>query len=146
MELPEAALQFQEELIAAAVAHGLGEGFGRSGKPNLPWIEGALLICPGGLLGSWAGHRCRFVSVEGQWCFEHKLVLADVVEREKGRLFSVTVLPASEGLLVEAVSARSRGSVHMLVEAVGWRVVKGELLFVGRRKSGKYPLPGSHLR
>ena len=47
-------------------------GFGRDGLGVLPWVEGNLIICPGGMVskgskGSRASHRCRFVSIDDCW-------------------------------------------------------------------------------
>lgn len=141
MDLPDAVWAYQQEMVDGAVRRGLDAGFTRSMRPNRPWVEGLLLICPGGVVGSWAGHRCWFVSVDGKWCFEHNSMLADVVERRQNGMRSVTVLEAVDGSLVEAVMARSRGGAHTLVEAVGWRVDNATLVPIGKRHGGRYDLP-----
>lgn len=142
MRLPEAAWAHQQELVNAAVDGGFRTGFTRSGRPVPPWISGSLLVCPGAVVGSWAGHRCWFVSVDDKWCFEDPAVMADYVIRQgEHGMRSLTVLPAGEGSLVELVSARSRGGSHELIEAIGWRVTHAELVPAGRRRSGHYEVP-----
>ena len=95
-------------------------------------------------MGGWGSHRCQFVSVDNQWCFEHELVVADVIERGKNGMQSITILQIEDGMLVEAVAAKSHGATHTLVEAVGWRIENATLVPFGRRRGGKYPILESH--
>ena len=49
----------------AIIAAGFESGFGRDGLGVLPWVEGNVIVCPGGVVSkSKTSHRCRFVSVD----------------------------------------------------------------------------------
>ena len=60
----------------AIVAAAFEVGFGRDGLGVLPWVEGSVVICPGGLVSkSKTSHRCRFVSVDDVWVWDSALAL-----------------------------------------------------------------------
>lgn len=149
MDLPGAAWAFHQEQVDAAVAEGFAAGFDRAGRPRDPWLVGVLLVCPGGLSENGMSHRCRFVSVDGIWCFERAEAAADVIGWGAGparHMRSVTVVAAGEGWLVESVAGRAGSGGHRLVEAVGWRVEGGTLVAVGRRRGGRYEAPSERER
>ena len=55
----------------AIISAAFESGFGRDGLGVLPWVEGNLIICPGGMVSkSRASHRCRFVSVNDCWIWD----------------------------------------------------------------------------
>ena len=57
--------------LDAIIANGFEVGFGRDGLGLLPWIEGDVVVCPGGLIAkSRTNHRCRFVSVDDTWIWD----------------------------------------------------------------------------
>jgi hypothetical protein len=49
----------------AIIAAAFDTGFGRDGLGVLPWVEGNVVVCPGGIISkSKSSHRCRFISVD----------------------------------------------------------------------------------
>lgn len=112
------------------------------GRIGGPYVVGGLLVCPGGLSESGFSHRCRFVSLDGQWCFEHPGVVVDRVRWGAGgpggphghrTMTSVTVVAVDESAAVESVRARIERGAHRLVEAQRFEVVTGALVPRGRR-------------
>ena len=73
-ELHDAAEVIRQVQIERAIGSGdhdaiiesaFDTGFGRDGLGVQPWVEGSVIVCPGGLVSkSKASHRCRFVSVD----------------------------------------------------------------------------------
>ena len=62
----------------AIIAAAFEVGFGRDGLGVLPWIEGNVVVCPGGLVSkSKTSHRCRFVSVDDVWVWDSGLLLRE---------------------------------------------------------------------
>ncbi len=60
----------------AIIASAFETGFGRDGLGVLPWVEGSVVVCPGGLVAkSKTSHRCRFVSVDDVWVWDSGLVI-----------------------------------------------------------------------
>lgn len=111
-----------------------------------PYVAGGVLVCPGGLSESGFSHRCRFVSIDDQWCFDHPGAVFDEVRWSAGRpgerrgrraMRSVTLVDVDEGAVIDAVRARIEGGTHRLVEAVRFEVVEGALVSAGRRRPGE---------
>ena len=123
--------------LDAVIAHGFEVGFGRDDLAVLPWVEGRLVICPGGLVGtSRGGHRCRFVSVDDVWIWESD----DLVREDKRSIAgardgfrAVAVLPLVDGLGLDVVSGRARGGQHSVELVVSMEVRRGELVEVAQR-------------
>jgi hypothetical protein len=112
------------------------EDFDPRGRPGVPYIANGLLMCPGGMVESFGSHRCRFVSVDGIWCFERADQIVDEIRWApwpKRSMRSITILKAVDGQLVESVSARLVEGAHELIRAQYWQVVDGALESVGRR-------------
>ena len=62
----------------AIIASAFETGFGRDGLGVLPWVEGNLIVCPGGMVAkSKTNHRCRFVSVDDVWIWDSGLLLRE---------------------------------------------------------------------
>ncbi len=115
---------------ACLVDEAFNLAFDRRGRPRLPYLAGELLVCPGGLAGTWQGHRCRFVSVDGLWCWEHPAVAADEIRSSTGParlLQSVTVIDPAAVTLVEAVKSRCDWGVHRLLETTAFRIAGQQL-------------------
>jgi hypothetical protein len=143
-----AALVAQEQ-HARAVATGdpatlaqaaLASAFDRKGQPVTPWIDGGLLFCPGSIEPRGTGHECVFVAVDDSWCWEHPQNVADHVVRDDGRMRSVTVLVAVEGLAVTQVESKARSGRHERQRSRSWAVSSGQLEPVTRAVSA----PTSH--
>jgi len=115
------------------------------GRIGRPYVVGGLLVCPGGLSESGFSHRCRFVSLDGQWCFEHPGVVVDRVRwgavgpHGHRTMTSVTLVAVCEGTVVEAVRARIERGAHRLVEALRFEVAGGALVAAGRRGPRRPP-------
>ncbi|MGA1075915.1 MAG: hypothetical protein ACO307_12410, partial [Ilumatobacteraceae bacterium] len=62
----------------ALIARAFEIGFSRDGLAVNPWIEGDLIVCPGGMVSkSRTSHRCRFVSVDDVWVWDSGLLLRE---------------------------------------------------------------------
>jgi len=62
----------------AIIAAGFESGFGRDGLGILPWVEGSVIVCPGGVVSkSKTSHRCRFISVDDVWVWDSGLLLRE---------------------------------------------------------------------
>ncbi len=62
----------------AIIANAFEMAFGRDGLAVLPWVEGNVVVCPGGMVSkSKASHKCRFVSVDDTWIWESHLLLRE---------------------------------------------------------------------
>lgn len=109
--------------------------FDRQGLPLLPELAEGKLICPGGLVGrSVTSHRCRFVSVDRTWVWDHDDALADEVRTEsESRKRTVTVLPAVEGLELDVVSCKMSMGTHKMTGVTSMVVRAGKLQQVAGR-------------
>lgn len=104
--------------------------FDRRWRTALPYLAGGLLICPGRLDGTWQGHRCRFVSLDGIWCWEHPGAVADEVRSNVGpgrHLQTVTAVDADAVDLIESVKSRCDWATHRLVETTALRIAGRQL-------------------
>lgn len=69
----------------AIIARAFEIGFGRDGLGVLPWIDGDVIVCSGGLVSkSRTSHRCRFVSVDDVWVWDSGLLLREVERSSAG--------------------------------------------------------------
>lgn len=85
----------------AIIAAGFETGFGRDGLGVLPWVEGSVIVCPGGMVSkSKSSHRCRFVSVDDVWVWDSGLLLREDKRSSPG---------TEEGTNPEIRSARCAG-------------------------------------
>lgn len=123
---------------AAIIAEAFESGFGRDGLGVPPWIEGSLIVCPGGLVAkSRTNHRCRFVSVDDVWIWES----IDLVHEEKRSspgtddgFRAVALLPVVDGMGLDVVSGRARAGQHSVDRVVSYEVRKGELIEISQRR------------
>ncbi len=121
--------------LDAIVEEGFRRGFDAKGHPGPPYLEGRILVCPGGKVSSSAlSHQCRFVAVGDGWVWEHPDVLCDEI-RPRGRFSSasITLLVARDGLELESVTSKARGGAHARMHSEGYRVVGDTLVGTGRR-------------
>ena len=92
-------------------------GFGRDGLGVLPWVEGNVIICPGGMVSkSRASHRCRFVSVDDCWIWDSGMLLREDKRSSPGTdegFRAIALLPLVDGLGLDVVAGRpGRGSTQ----------------------------------
>ena len=124
----------QDAIIGAAFE----SGFGRDGLAVRPWVEGRLVVCPGGLVArSTTNHRCRFVSVDDVWIWDSGLLLREDKRSSPGTLDgfrAIALLPLVDGTALDVVSGRARGGRHSVDHVVSYEVRGGELVEVGQRQ------------
>jgi hypothetical protein len=125
---------------AAVADDAFTTGFDSSGVARPPTLVGSLVICPGSLTGSnkpGGSHDCVFIHAtevdgDGAWVFEHPERLTDLIRHTsvRGRDVqqSVTVLPATEGLLLQRIVSRARGGKHERQSVTAWQVRDGALV------------------
>lgn len=122
-----------DEIIAQAFE----TGFGNDGLALLPWIEGAVLVCPGGLTwSSRTSHTCRFISIDDTWVWDsHDLIREDKRSSPGSRdgFRAVALLPVLEGLAVDVVSGKARQGQHSVDRVVSYEIRAGELVEVSQR-------------
>jgi len=113
-------------------------GFGRDGLGVLPWVEGGLIICPGGMVSqSRASHRCRFVSVDDCWVWDSGMLLREDKRSSPGTdegFRAIALLPLVNGLELDVVAGRARQGQHSVEHVVSYAVRGGELVEVSQRK------------
>ena len=112
-------------------------GFGRDGLGVLPWIEGNVIVCPGGMVSkSRASHRCRFVSVDDTWIWESHLLLREDKRSSPGTdegFRAVALLPLVDGTGIDVVSGKARSGQHSVDHVVSYEIRGGELVEVSQR-------------
>ena len=100
----------------AIIASAFETAFGRDGLPVLPWVEGNVVVCPGGMVSkSKASHKCRFVSVDDTWIWESHLLLREDKRSSTGTdegFRAVALLPLVDGTGIDVVSGKARSGQH----------------------------------
>lgn len=123
--------------LDAIIASAFDAGFGRDGLAVMPWVEGNVVVCPGGLIAkSRASHRCRFVSVNDTWIWESTELIREDKRSTAGPqdgFRAVALLPLLGGLGLDVVSGRSRAGQHSLDKVVSLVVRGRELEEVSQR-------------
>lgn len=121
----------------AIVAHGFEVGFRHDGLAVEPWVDGDVIVCPGGLVArSRSSHRCRFVSVDDVWVWESGLLLREDKRSSPGTtdgFRAVALLPVVDGMAIDVVGGRARSTGHSVEHVVSYEVRGGELVEVGQR-------------
>jgi len=112
-------------------------GFGRDGLGVQPWVEGRVIVCPGGMVTkSRTSHRCRFVSVDDVWVWDSGLLLREDKRSTPGvndGFRAVALLPVVDGTTLDVVTGRARSSGHVVEHVVSYAVRVGELVEVSQR-------------
>jgi hypothetical protein len=121
----------------AIIAAAFETGFGRDGLAVLPWVEGGVIVCPGGMIAkSTTNHRCRFVSVDDVWVWDSGLLLREDKRSSPGAdqgFRAVALLPVVDGTELDVVAGRARGGQHSVDHVVSYEVRRGELVEVSQR-------------
>ncbi len=119
------------------IAQAFETGFGNDGLALLPWIEGTVVVCPGGLIwSSRSSHVCRFVNIDDTWVWDsHDLIREDKrsTPGAKDGFRAVALVPALEGMAVDVVSGKARAGQHSVDRVVSYVVKRGELVEVSQR-------------
>jgi hypothetical protein len=142
-DVAEAVRQIQIERAIAAgdtdavIARAFEIGFGRDGLGMMPWIDGDLIVCPGGLVSkSRASHRCRFVSVDDVWVWDSGLLMREDKRSSPGvddGFRAVALLPVIDGIGLDVVTGRARSGGHAVEQVVSFEVREGQLVEVSQR-------------
>lgn len=121
----------------AIIAAGFESGFGRDGLGVLPWVEGSLVVCPGGMVSkSRTSHRCRFVSVDDEWVWESGVLLREDKRSSPGAaegFRAIALVPLVDGTSIDVVTGRARSGQHSVDHVVSYEVRGGELIEVSQR-------------
>jgi len=139
----EAARQIQRQRAVARgdldeiIATAFDTGFGNDGLGLLPWVEGDVVVCPGGLVAkSRTNHRCRFVSVNDIWIWESPELIREDKRSTPGAddgFRAVGLLPVVSGMELDVVSGKARRGMHSVDRVVSYEVRKDELVEVSQR-------------
>jgi len=142
-QVAEAVRQVQIERAVASgdhdavIAHAFENGFGRDGLGLLPWIEGDVVVCPGGLVAkSRSSHRCRFVSVDDVWVWDSGLLIREDKRSSPGvedGFRAVALIPVVDGTELDVVTGKARSGGHSVDHVVSYQVRAGELVEVAQR-------------
>jgi len=121
----------------AIIASGFDVGFGRDGLGVLPWVEGSVIVCPGGMVSkSKTSHRCRFVSVDDVWIRDSGLLLREDKRSSPGTdegFRAIALVPLVDGTELDVVSGKARSGRHSVDRVVSYEVRGGELVEVSQR-------------
>ncbi|MEP1124056.1 MAG: hypothetical protein ABJH68_09240 [Ilumatobacter sp.] len=121
----------------AIIANAFETAFGRDGLGVLPWVEGNVVVCPGGMVSkSKASHRCRFVSVDDTWIWESHLLLREDKRSSPGTdegFRAVALLPLVDGTGLDVVTGKARQGQHSVDHVVSYEIRAGELVEVSQR-------------
>lgn len=126
--------------LDAIVDRGFEQGFGRDGLPLLPWVEGEVVVCPGGLVARSAAktnHRCRFISVDDVWIWDSVHLIREDKRSSPGDdhgFRAVALVPAVSSLALDVVSGRARRGLHSVDHVVSYEVRRGDLVEVSQRQ------------
>lgn len=141
--LAEAVRQVQIERAVASgdhdavIAQAFENGFGRDGLGMLPWIEGDVIVCPGGLVSkSRSSHRCRFVSVDDVWVWDSGLLIREDKRSSPGveeGFRAIALIPVVDGTELDVVTGKARSSGHSVDHVVSYEVRAGDLIEVAQR-------------
>ena len=119
------------------IANAFEVGFGSDGLGLLPWVEGDVVVCPGGLISkSRSSHRCRFVSVDDTWIWESGELIREDKRSTPGAddgFRAVALVPLLNGMELDVVSGKARQGQHSVDRVVSYEVRKGELFEVSQR-------------
>jgi hypothetical protein len=121
----------------AIIARAFEIGFGRDGLGVLPWVDGEVVVCPGGLVSkSRTSHRCRFVSIDDVWVWDSGLLLREDKRSSPGTedgFRAVALIPLVDGTEIDVVSGRARSGGHAVEHVVSYAVRSGDLVEVSQR-------------
>lgn len=113
------------------------EGFGSDGLGHPPWIQGAVIVCPGSIINkSRTNHRCRFVSVNETWVWDSVEILREDKRSLPGKndgFKAIALLPILNGMSLDVVTGRARSGQHHVDRVVSYKVKRGKLVEVAQR-------------
>ena len=103
-----------------------------------PYVEDGLVYCPGIKTSRSAlSHKCTFISVSNKWCWEDESKLSDEMiftQNDSGKTVnSLTILPLTEGLVLDVVSCKASGSAHKVISVRTYEIIDGNLISIKSR-------------
>ncbi len=124
--------------LDAIIVNAFESGFGRDGLGVNPWIEGNVIVCPGGIISkSRSTHRCRFISVNDTWIWDS----GELIREDKRSLpgaesgfRAVALLPVLNGMALDVVNGKARGGQHSVDRVTSYVVKRGQLHEVSQRR------------
>ena len=141
--LGEVILQLQRERavsrgdLDAIIADAFESGFGRDGLGADPWVEGNVVVCPGGIISkSKSSHRCRFVSINDTWIWDSQELIREDKRSIAGTndgFSAVALLPVLNGMELDVVSGKARSGQHSVDRVVSYVIKRGKLVEVSQR-------------
>lgn len=121
----------------AIIASAFETGFGRDGLGVLPWVQGSVVVCPGGLVAkSKTSHRCRFVSVDDVWVWDSGLLIRENKRSAPGAdqgFRAVALIPLVDGAELDVVTGKARAGQHSVDHVISYEIRDGELVEVAQR-------------
>ena len=121
----------------AIIARAFDIGFGRDGLGVLPWVDGDVIVCPGGLVtNSRTNHRCKFVSVDDVWVWDSGLLMREDKRSPLGTddgFRAVALIPVVDGTEIDVVTGKARSGGHSVDHVVSFEVRGGDLVEVSQR-------------
>lgn len=113
------------------------EGFASDGLGHLPWIEGSVVVCPGGIITkSKANHRCRFISVNDSWVWDCQELLREDKRSTPGTrdgFRAIALVPVMNGMSLDVVYGKARGGQHQVEKVISFAIKRGKLVEVAQR-------------
>ena len=123
--------------LEAVIARAFEIGFGRDGLGVTPWVEGDVVVCPGGLISkSRTSHRCRFVSIDDVWVWDSGLLMREDKRSTPGTddgFRAVAVIPVIDGTEIDVVTGRARTGGHSVEHVTSLEIRGGALIEVSQR-------------
>ncbi len=123
--------------IDEIIAEGFDEAFGGDGLGSDPYLEGNLVVCPGGL--SWTSktsHTCRFVSVNDTWVWDSVELIREDKRSSPGSrdgFRAIALIPAATGTTLDVVTGKARAGGHQVTRVVSYRVDPDGLTQISQR-------------
>ena len=121
----------------ALVELGFQDGFKPDGLPRDPWLQGAVLICPGARIDkSMSSHDCGFARIDEAWVWESESKIIDVVRnlaQRKVQMRSVTLIATHDGMSVDMIYAAAKTGAHRMKSARAFVISNGALVLQSQR-------------
>ncbi|MEM8745974.1 MAG: hypothetical protein AAF945_09670 [Actinomycetota bacterium] len=129
----------------AIIAAAFETAFGRDGLGTFPWVEGNLVVCPGGTVAkSKSSHRSRFVSVDDVWVWDSGLLIREDKRSSPGAkdgFRAIALIPVVDGTELDVVTGRSRSGAYQTDHVVSYEIRAGDLVEVSQREISKRRRP-----
>lgn len=123
--------------LDAIIADAFEVGFGKDNLAHQPWVNEGVVVCPGGLVWKTKmSHNCKFISINNTWVWDCMELIKEDKRSITGKndgFRAVALVPAIEGMQVDAVVGKARAGQHSMVKAISYEIRKGKLVEVAQR-------------